>query len=505
MSVLFPSSPHKARAGWLFHPVVDLLLGCGLIYVLIVGLLFLWQPKSAQINPWLPILILLTGIPHYGATLLRVRATEADRRRYFLPFIIVSISAIAIFIAGLRSSILGSIFITLYLTWSPWHYAAQNYGITMMFLRRRDVAIETRTRRLLRASFVSSFLLVLLSYHQPGAGAGYDPLYAASAAFRFRSIGIPFSFLRVATPLLLLIHISTLGIAVGTLLRKSGLRAIVPAIALLFSQAVWFSLPALVMLGWPGLYPGSRVALAFVWIAVGHCVQYLWISTYFHRIAAKQGRGVSTTLFYLLRVTLIGAAVWVVPALLFAPGALGRIPFDAGLGLLIAAAVNLHHFAMDAVIWRLREPRVRSLLIDGQEQDVARRHASGPPSITTCALIVVGGMSILIWISAAWEREVGHRRAFAQKDLERLAQASARLTAMGRDGPQIHIALARLKQREGRLDESMAELRQSLRLQATAAAWHALARVHRLRGEVADSEAAERAAQELESDGARTR
>lgn len=462
------------RGSWLLGPAIDLLLGCGLVYVALGVSLFLCQLRfgieMAQINPWLPFVILVTGIPHYGATLIRVCETREDRRRHGGPALLLGAAALCALVMGLFMPRLGSALITLYLSLSPWHYAAQNYGISMLFLKRRGIPVSAQERRWLRSSFVASYLLVLVSYHQVRAGGSSDPLYAASSAYGFLSLGLPAQLVHVLTPLLALIYVVTLGVSLRLLLRKSRPRDLAPIAALLFSQCCWFSLPALVSLLAPGRYPGRQVALAFIWIALGHCVQYLWISSYHHRAAVGTG-GPGTALRYLAWATLLGASLWVVPAVVFAPGALGRVPFDAGLGLLIAAAVNLHHFALDARIWRLRDPRTSALLITGHAPLTPRLRArparSRPPTLATTALITVGGLSVFAWIAAAWEREVGYRRAYAARDVDRLTCASERLAALGRDGPQIHVALGRLHQARGDLASAATAYRTALALDPT--------------------------------------
>lgn len=459
-----PSTSTGGRSGWIVSPAADLLLGCGLGYVALVLLLWLLRPDMSRITPWLPLVILLTGVPHYGATLLRTYGTAESRRRYARHAFLLSAPLLPLFLLGLSLPRLGCVLITLYLSLSPWHYAAQNYGLALLFLRRRGVAVGEIARRLLRASFITSYGLVLLSYHHhagAGAAGGSDPLYAASAAYRFSPLPVPEGLLHVAVPLLLLCHAGCL--AAGLLLLRRGRPArLGPALALLGTQAVWFTVPALASLLWPGSYPGSRAPLAFIWVAVGHCVQYLWISLHHARCSGAAGSSLSVT-GYLGKVTLLGAALWTVPALCFSPGAGAgslHLPFDLGLGLLIAAVVNLHHFLLDGAVWKLRDPRVGQVLL---------RHApAGPqaipsfrPSAGWATLVAVGGLSVLCWVGATWEREVGYRRAYARGDVTRLQLAASRLAAMGRDGPQIHMALGRLWARAGRTDEAEEEYRRA--------------------------------------------
>ena len=63
------------------------------------------------------------------------------------------------FTVGLFQPTVGSAIYSIYITWSPWHYAGQNYGLASMFLRRRGVEVTLWTRRALHASFVFSFAL----------------------------------------------------------------------------------------------------------------------------------------------------------------------------------------------------------------------------------------------------------------------------------------------------------------------------------------------------------
>lgn len=503
--------PDRRRAGWLFGPAVDLGLGCGLGYAALLLLLFFYQPQRGQLGLALPLLILVSGVPHYGATLLRVSATAEDRRRFARPALLLFAVVGSAFIAGLRVPRLGAALITLYLSLSPWHYAAQNYGITMLFLRRRGVTVTNASRRLLRLSFVASYGLVLLSYHQLGAGRGNDPLYAAGSDYRFLPLGLPPGLCRVGAVLCLLSYLTALALALRSFVRQRRLAALAPVLGVLVSQALWFSLPAMVSLLLPGRYPGQQLALAFVWIAIGHSVQYLWISTYYHR-AARAGQPTTAGTGadfggpgFLLRALLLGALLWVAPALLFAPGALGRLPFDAGLGLLIAAAVNLHHFALDGMIWRLRDPRVGAVLAgstapESSPDRIARRQRRGQPLLVTCALITCGGCSVAAWVVAAWESEVGHRRAYAARDLPRLELASQRLKALGRDGPQIHRRLARLEAQAGNPEAAIRELHRSLELVPTRAVWMDLGRAYQARGELAAAEAAYREALSFDTD-----
>ena len=59
---------------WLFGPLPDLLIGCGLLYALALPVFFAYgsEIRARQADALIPMLVLLVSLPHYGATLLRV-------------------------------------------------------------------------------------------------------------------------------------------------------------------------------------------------------------------------------------------------------------------------------------------------------------------------------------------------------------------------------------------------------------------------------------------------
>ena len=79
MLYVLPMTASGPTAGrWLFGPVSDLLLGCGGLYAIVLLAFAIGGAElRAQEAIWLgPLLVLLLGAPHYGATLLRVYGYE---------------------------------------------------------------------------------------------------------------------------------------------------------------------------------------------------------------------------------------------------------------------------------------------------------------------------------------------------------------------------------------------------------------------------------------------
>jgi tetratricopeptide (TPR) repeat protein len=477
----------RADTRWLFGPATDLLLGCGLGY----GVLFLLQlfagPQMQRVFPleYQPLLAVMLGMPHYGATLVRVYDRREDRRKYALFSVYATLLLVCAFLVGLRVAAVGSLLVTIYFTWSPWHYSGQNYGIALMFLRRRGVPVPSGVKRLLYASFLLSFGLIVLTLHGADPTASYAPGSHVGTAYRFVSFGIPDS---VSNPLFVVCgvaYLATLGAAGFLLSRRASLRDLGPAATILLMQSLWFAAPALArQWGWlSGLAPfaPSEQAYSFIWIAVGHFVQYLWITSYYAATAAPDAR--APHLRFLGKALLAGVAAFLVPQLLFSPQGLGGVPYDFGLGILTASLVNIHHFVLDGAIWKLRDGPIARVLLRSEPEERAQRplgeaRARGwlrPAAAVAGALVVVAAFGTEL-------ETLAYRGAQGRGDLAGSRAAFERLRWLGRESPRQHMALARLSLRGGDDQEARAWLERGVALYPTSEGWKALAGLHAGKG-----------------------
>ncbi|MFT5443582.1 MAG: MFS family permease, partial [Myxococcota bacterium] len=294
----------RAQSTWLFGPVSDVFLGAGLLYLLaIFGMTVSGFAVHESMSPaTVAILITIFSGTHYGTTLLRVYEHEAERRTYRVFTVYATVAMIAALGGALYSPIAGSLLITIYLTWSPWHYTGQNYGISMMFLRRRGVDVTPRIKSWLHASFILSYVSVFLNFHFEGGISQTDPLgytSGATSGFQFIGLGLPAVLRTWLLPAVGLGYVVTTFGSIAMLLRGSTLKAVSPALVLLATQAAWFAVPHLSLYfdldnHIPALnLKGDRNFQAyFLWAALGHAIQYLWITTYYARSDQRwQGYG----------------------------------------------------------------------------------------------------------------------------------------------------------------------------------------------------------------------
>lgn len=474
------TAPAAVPSRWLHGPWRDLLFGCGLLYAaLAIGSALSPTPLSPQLPQIVaPLLILLVSTPHYGATLLRVYERSEDRRRYQLFSVYVSLLLLALFCWGVFDDRVVSVLVTVYFTWSPWHYTGQNYGISVMFLRRRGVDFDDSTRRALYVSFIASFFVVALVQHS-GTSAMPD---SRLQGVRFLSLGISTDLSSVLVPLAGLVWAAAVVVAIVGLRRAGSWRDIAPTLAVVLLQALWFSVPFLLRFGRVSLgveaFDWQWRTQAFLWIAAGHAAQYLWVSSYYARSAdsfTNQPR-------YYGKVIAAGTSVWLFPAMLLGPGtAMGAAP-AAGFALLLASCVNLHHFVLDGVIWKLRHARIASVLIRdvSEEADGLAKASSSVGSGLWRGRIVWGAATVAVALSAVGllDRSVALPAALRGLDNAAAVRALDRLAWLARDDATARQLVGRRLANQSRGEEAIVQLERSLALQPTAAGFDALGRVY---------------------------
>jgi hypothetical protein len=486
---------------WLHGPASDLLFGCGGLYAIYFLAAFFAGSEIRAIAPetLLPLGALILGAPHYGATLLRVYERSKDRREYRLFGTWASLVVALFFVVGVYNVTVGSWMLTLYLSWSSWHYSGQNYGIASMFLGRRGVSLSRLGKRFLQASFQLSWVLVLLAIHAEQPTASYAAVNLSTSAYAFLPLGIP---MQIAAPLILLTAIAYLvviGISIALLQQVGSWRDIFPTLALVALQALWFSLPVLARATGVGadVEPlGIHYAeYTFYWIAFGHFTQYLWVTVYYAKSAGTDRR----TLPYLVKTLLVGSAIWGIPLVFFSPEVFGVRAYDAGLGALIASAVNIHHFILDGAIWKLRDGKIARILLRGQNAlgDLTEIKPSWARVKLMPLVLAAGLASTLGNIVGIWEFEFGFRRAAMASDPDRLKTAAKRLRWVGRDNAGLHEQIALFDAHAGRLDDAIREIERSIELHETGEALKLLGKFNSQEGNTEAARDAYERAREL--------
>ncbi len=473
------SASAVGQRGWIFGPVPDLLLGCGIAYPLVAAGASLAVPDLATRVLWAVPLATVIGIPHYGATLLRVYERREDRRRYTFFAVWATLAVWLTFVVGVYDRVVGSLLVTAYLTWSPWHYTGQNYGLAVMFLRRRGVDVAPATKRWVYASFIASYVLTFLGLQGADPASSYAPAFVPGLGtnYRFMTLAIPVPVVNVLYPAGLAIYAVATAVAWSRLRRVASAAASAPTLVLFATQALWFVVPPTAV--WAtGMRNSVDHALFFnSWVAIGHALQYVWITTYY----AVGTRPVPQRLAYLGRTLLAGAGIWTLPAIVFSPTLLGTISFDLGLYVLVSSAVNVHHFILDGAIWKLRDGPVARILL--ARPDPAALAMVSPTGAGRRWVLAVCAPLLAINVASLFAHQVLWRGAVDRGDHPLAGRIERALAWLGRDEPAFHQRRAVELQARGDLAGAAASLEQSIALTPTARAWFGLGSLRVRRGD----------------------
>jgi len=353
LSPIYKSSGMNAAAtaverpgpAWIASPAIDLTVGCGAWSLPLLLTAYALGGGSPISSAGFYALALFLNYPHYMATIYRVYRTQAGFVRYkavtvyFTAFLVVALIA-----AHLSYRIVPWLF-TLYITWSPWHYMGQNFGLALMFIRRNGIKIERKDRNALWTAFVASYLMIFLTFH---TNSSNDPFIL--------SLGLP-SLLDVFRIPLLGVFAITGMIALIRLIRQAGWKPMLAPLTLYVTEFLWFVLPTVLELSTGVRAPQASYSAGS--LAVMHCAQYLWITNYYAR---QEARGESAQWVWqaYFATLIIGGIILFIPGPWVASYLLGR---DFAVSVLIfSAIINIHHFILDGAIWKLRDKRVSSIL-----------------------------------------------------------------------------------------------------------------------------------------------
>jgi tetratricopeptide (TPR) repeat protein len=332
-------------------------------------------------------LALFFNYPHYMATIYRAyhRAEDFQKYRIFTVHITALVlSALVVSHFWLRA--LPWIF-TLYLTWSPWHYSGQNYGLFMMFARRAGAKPSTAERRALYAAFLLSYVILFLSFH---TGPSSDPMFV--------SLGISGRFSAIAVLPLALGFVILSAYGLSALAEQVGWRPLLPSLTLFSTQFVWFLLPTALSLGERLQIPQSRYSTGV--LAVMHSAQYLWITSYYARREASAETAGRWRPFAYFGVLIAGGIALFVPG----PWLASRVfhyDFTASF-LIFTALVNIHHFILDGAIWKLRDGRIAALLLNSRERLASAKAEAGSQLVASMRWVISSSSGArLLRVSAA--------------------------------------------------------------------------------------------------------
>jgi tetratricopeptide (TPR) repeat protein len=449
-----PSERAVAASTWIYNPWLDLIVGCGAWSAPLLLISYLSVASSVRAcSVIFYALALFFNYPHYMATIYRAyhRAEDFHKYRIFTVHI-TALIVLTLVLSHSWACVLPWIF-TIYLTWSPWHYSGQNYGLFMMFARRAGAKPSDATRRALYGAFIVSYLILFLGFH---TGASSDSL--------FLSIGIPAAVSRWEQILLAIAFVALGSYGLLQLGRETGWRRLLPSLTLFSSQFLWFLLPAGISLIKGLEVPQSRYSTGV--LAVMHSAQYLWITSYYARREATGENGRNWRAWAYFGVLLAGGIALFVPG----PWLASRLfhhDFSTSF-LIFTALVNIHHFILDGAIWKLRDGRIASLLLNSRVRisDLASETGSRLSQVwswltgeTAGARRLRIGAAVLLLLSGTVD-QVRYYWALHADDLKDLRRAAV----LDSFDSRLQLRLARRELDQGEMQAAESALKNAVRV-----------------------------------------
>jgi hypothetical protein len=286
----------------------------------------------------------MVNFPHFAATNYRLYQSRENLRQFRLTaFLVPLVLTLAVVACFVWPELFAPTWTKMLILWSAYHYSGQHLGLTMLYARRAEVAVTPRWRFAIAGFLYSCFL----AQYAELEASGHEMLVFS---LPFPLLGIPAWIAPLCRGVAYCFAAFALGEGVSWM-RKSGRK--IPWIV---------ALPALTHYVWTLL--GAQTFSFQVLVPFFHGLQYLLVA-WAVEMHAQGGGQPRVPSFLWMRSARWAFFVVAGGGLLFY--ALPRLVAGFGFDLAFCTAiffvtVQVHHFFVDGVIWKLRTEAKRSPL-----------------------------------------------------------------------------------------------------------------------------------------------
>lgn len=362
-SLASSDKPNEDPYPWVLSPTIDMLFCCGGIFWIIFAVYkfsgvepnLFGNPAAFTLMATAIIGLHIFGDAHQPATLFRVYGSAATRKSLGWITAVLGVMALG---AGLCTFFLpwtAVFWVKLVLAWGYQHQLSQSYGIALLYCIKRKYRM-TKNEKLIMAAMINCTILYLVLRMFSMQSYGTGKLFGAEIPFwNF----VPAYITSYAGILL----IASIAVFFGMIARKYVV------------DKVMFPLPGLLTLMTLVILPYfAGEAFFLVWMLFSqhffHSSQYLVVTTAYY----LKERGLpENTSFWEISKMLKTRTFAMYFGIIFSTGFFLAFLFpnflvDQGATKFLAFAaiyvfINTHHFAVDGLIWKLREPALQKLLI----------------------------------------------------------------------------------------------------------------------------------------------
>lgn len=294
----------------------------------------------------------LVNHPHNAATYQRVYGSLSEIKKYPFSAIVAPLVLIAVVLASyVYQGTVAPWLFKAYLLTTSYHYAGQSYGVGLILARKSGINLGNPGKLCLSWPLYTAALLWVVGDETVSKRWGF-------ANVPLPHIGFP-DWLYLVVLAVVVTGIFAYGALNIYLHFVEGKRLPLAVHATVISHVVWFCY-------------GPKLDLFIALIPFFHSLQYLAVTSYFHRRELiKTGKlGSSGFKAYLCSghflkyyVTIVAVAFLLLTAIpQFCSGVLKICDYFFAWAV-IASGVSLHHFLLDGEIWKLRKPEIGKLLV----------------------------------------------------------------------------------------------------------------------------------------------
>lgn len=346
---------------WIIHPAVDILFCCGVFPIILWGLMLAGISQDPYKNPmtfsmWALgiIAVHLFQDAHGVASWHRILTHKETMSAVKPYFITITVIAALAFVPLLLNPPLLLICFRLYFLLGAYHWLMQSYGVSLIYLFKRGYMMNPGERRLLLLVFQSICAFVIVRILTIPAFGSFD----VQKFYVSFPVLLPGWAPDVAQVCLALVVVAFL-VMVGLRYLKTNVMIPVPVLVLLATTLWVYALPA------PTFW-----ALGFFIGAFYHGSQSWCVTTSVHCKIEGLPPGVTNhsiwKIFLKKSTWLYLFLLFVISELIFTVAPRVLVNFGPSIGVAFATVVvifSTHHFLCDSAIWKLKDPKVRALLV----------------------------------------------------------------------------------------------------------------------------------------------
>lgn len=285
--------------------------------------------------------------PHFSATNYRLYHSKATMAQYPFTALLVPLLVVAATCASFANpTSVAPIFVKLFLIWSPYHFSGQSVGISMIYARRAGFQVG-KLERLALAGFIYGTYVYITARGEAGKGD-----------YTYYNVTVPFLGIPEWVPRYVEYGMYACGALFLLLVIRWCVvsRRILPPIVLLpaLAQFIWF-------------VPGGTIGTFNEFVPMFHSLQYLLIAWSMQLKERVDVTGSAPTRWFAFGesarwfvINVAGGAIlfYILPEVTAKAGWSTQFTYPV-----ILSAVQIHHFFVDGVIWKLKNPKVSSPLL----------------------------------------------------------------------------------------------------------------------------------------------